>query len=121
MLTAMALLIACLGLLGMVIYTTRNRAKEVSIRRVMGAKVGQVMLTISKEFISLLLIAVCIGLPVGFVTGSKFLQQYAYRIPVSLGMMAACALLLLLIGSITIGWQVYRTALANPVKSLRTE
>lgn len=121
MLTSMALLIACLGLLGMVIYTTRNRAKEVGIRRVMGAKVSQVMLVISKEFITLLLIAVCIGLPAGFVTGSKFLQQYAYRISVGFGLMAGCAISLVLIGGITIGWQVYRVAISNPVKSLRTE
>jgi putative ABC transport system permease protein len=121
LLTIMALSIACLGLLGMVIYTTKNRAKEVSIRRVLGAKVGQLMVEISKEFIGLLLLAVCVGLPVGFLLGKQFLRQYAYRIPVSFEIMAISAAGLLFLGGLTIGWQVYRTALTNPVKSLRTE
>lgn len=121
MLTVMALLIACLGLLGMVIYTTKNRSKEVGIRRVMGATVGQVVHTVSKEFVNLLLLSICIGLPLGILTGSKFLQQYAYRIQISFGIVAGSAAILLFIGTVTIGWQVYRTALANPVKSLRME
>jgi putative ABC transport system permease protein len=120
-LTAMALSIACLGLLGMVIYTTKNRAKEVGIRRVMGANVSQVIITISREFIGLLLLSVFIGLPIGFFAGQQFLQQYTYRIPVSFGILAGSASALLFLGGLTIGWQVYRTALANPVKSLRTE
>jgi putative ABC transport system permease protein len=121
LLTFMALSIACLGLLGMVIYTTKNREKEVGIRRVMGAKVMQVIVTISKEFIVLLLISVCIGLPIGFIAGKQFLQQYAYRIPVNFWLLAASATGLLLLGALTIGWQTYRTALTNPAKSLRTE
>ena len=121
LLTFMALSIACLGLLGMVIYTTKNREKEVGIRRVMGAKVVQVIATISKEFVTLLLISVCIGLPIGFIVGKQFLQQYAYRIPVNFWLLAASAAGLLLLGALTIGWQTYRTALTNPAKSLRTE
>ncbi len=107
--------------LGMVIYSTKNRAKEVGIRRVMGANVMQVIVTISREFVALLLLAVCIGLPIGFYIGNKFLQQYTYRIPVGFGIMAGSATALLLLGGVTIGWQTYRTVLANPVKSLRTE
>jgi putative ABC transport system permease protein len=121
LLTGMSLSIACLGLLGMVIYTTKNRLKEVGIRRVMGAKVSQIIFTISKEFISLLILAICIGLPLGFFTGTQFLQQYAYRIPISFGILGGSAAALLCFGALTIGWQTYRTALANPVKSLRTE
>lgn len=121
LLTGMALSIACLGLLGMVIYTTKNRAKEVSIRKVMGADVWQVMAVVSKDFFVLLLIAVCIGLPVGSLAGMKFLQQYAYRISINAGLLAGCAGVLLLLGGITIGWQTFRTAMENPVKNLRTE
>jgi putative ABC transport system permease protein len=120
-LTIMALSIACLGLLGMVIYTTKNREKEVGIRRVMGAKVWQVIITISKEFIMLLVISVLIGLPIGIVTGKAFLQQYAYQVTIGFSIIAGSAALMLLLGAITIGWQTYRTALGNPVKSLRTE
>ncbi len=121
LLTGMALTIACLGLLGMVIYITKNRAKEVSIRRVMGASVRQVIVTISREFVVLLLLSVLIGLPVGFFAGKQFLQQYTYRVPVGLGIMTGSAAALLLLGGLTIGWQTYRTAISNPVKSLRTE
>jgi len=121
LLTGMSLTIACLGLLGMVIYITKNRAKEVSIRKVMGASVRQIIVTISGEFVFLLLLSVFIGLPVGFFAGKQFLQQYTYRIPVSFGIMGGSAAALLLLGGLTIGWQTYRTAIANPVKSLRTE
>jgi putative ABC transport system permease protein len=121
LLTFMALSIACLGLLGMVIYTTKNREKEVGIRRVMGAKVGQVIITISREFVTLLLLSVFIGLPIGMMAGKQFLQQYAYRIPVTFTMLAGSAAGLLFLGALTIGWQTYRTALTNPAKSLRTE
>jgi len=120
-LTIMALSIACLGLLGMVIYTTKNREKEVGIRRVMGAKVRQVIFTISREFIMLLLISVTIGLPLGIIAGKAFLQQYAYQVTIGFDVIAGSAIMLFLLGAITIGWQTYRTALANPVKSLRTE
>ena len=121
LLTLMAISIACLGLLGMVIYTAQNRAKEVAIRKVMGANVAQLIIIVAKEFMTLLLIALCIGLPVGFLAGNQFLQQYAYRIPVGVGILGSSALLLLLLGASTIGWQTFRTAAANPVKSLRTE
>jgi putative ABC transport system permease protein len=121
LLTSMSLSIACLGMLGMVIFTTQNRAKEVGIRKVMGAKVSQIILTISKEFIGLLLLSVCIGLPLGFLVGTQFLQQYVFRIPIGFGILAESAAALLGLGALTIGWQTYRIALANPVKSLRTE
>ncbi len=121
LLTGMALSIACLGLLGMVIYTTKNRSKEVGIRRVMGASAWQIILVISKEFILLLFLSVFIGLPIGFLTGIQFLQQYVYRIPVSFEILAGSAVTLLCLGILTIGWQTYHTAVANPVKSLRTE
>jgi putative ABC transport system permease protein len=121
LLTIMALSIACLGLLGMVIYTAKNRSKEVSIRKIMGASAWQIVIEVSKGFAGLLLIAVCIGLPVGVVLGNQFLQQYAYRISVNFGIMAGSVAALLLLGGLTIGLQTYRTAQANPVKSLRTE
>jgi putative ABC transport system permease protein len=121
LLTIMALSIACLGLLGMVIYTTKNRSKEVSIRKIMGASVWQIVLEISKSFAVLLFIAVCIGLPVGVILGNQFLQQYAYRISVNFGIMAGSVAALLLLGGLTIGWQTYRTAQSNPVRSLRME
>ncbi|HYK44108.1 MAG TPA: ABC transporter permease [Parafilimonas sp.] len=121
LLTIMALSIACLGLLGIVIYTTKNRAKEVSVRRVMGANVWRVVIEISRGFAGLLLIATCIGLPIGFVIGGEFLRQYAYRISVSVSLLAESAAALFVLGGLTIIWQTYRAANANPVVALRGE
>ena len=87
----------------------------------MGAKVSQLIFTISREFIMLLLISVTIGLPLGIIAGKAFLQQYAYQVTIGFDVIAGSTTMLLLLGAITIGWQTYRTALANPVKSLRTE
>jgi putative ABC transport system permease protein len=120
-LTIMALSIACLGLLGMVIYTTKNRQKEMAVRRVMGAQVRQLFITVSKEFITMLLIAVLIGLPIGILAGNRFLQQYAYQIHIDFQIIAGSAGILLLLGAFTIAWHTYRTALTNPARSLRTE
>ncbi len=121
LLTGIALLIACLGLLGMVIYTTKNRQKEIGIRKVLGADFGQLIYIISKEFIGLLLISITIGLPIGILFGKRFLQQYAYQIPISFFLLSGCAIAMLLIGFLTIGWQTYKAAFANPVESLRRE
>jgi putative ABC transport system permease protein len=117
----MAVTIACLGLLGMVIYTTKNRCKEISIRRVLGAAVGEVMIEVSKEFLFLLMWSVLIGLPVGFFVARQFLQQYAYRIPVDIVILSSCAGSLLVLGSLTIAWHTYRAALSNPAARLRSE
>ncbi len=121
LLTGMALLIACLGLLGMVTYTIETRIKEVGIRKVMGATFWQIMQVLSKEFVWLLLLAALVGLPLGFGAGQAFLQQYAYHTSVGLGLLLACSLLLFSIGGLIIGWKTYRAALMNPVKSLRSE
>ncbi|GAA4410527.1 ABC transporter permease [Nibrella viscosa] len=121
LLTGMALSIACLGLFGMVTYTTETRIKEVGIRKVMGATFGQIVAALSGEFVWLLLIATLVGVPVGFLAGQAFLQQYAYHITVGVSLLLGCSVLLLSIGALTIGWQTYRAASANPVKSLRTE
>jgi len=121
LLTGMALSIACLGLLGMVIYTTRNRGKEVSIRKVMGAAVWQIMVMVSKEFFVLLLLAIGIGLPIGLLAGMKFLEQYAYRITIGISILGGSASALLLLGALTIGWQTFCTAIANPAKNLHAE
>jgi len=87
----------------------------------MGANIGQLIIEVTKGFVVLLVIAICIGLPIGLITGNQFLQQYAYRISVNFGIMAGSAAALFLLGAITIGWQTYRTVVANPAKLLRTE
>ncbi|MFD1141910.1 ABC transporter permease [Larkinella insperata] len=120
-LIGMALSIACLGLLGMVTYTTETRTKEVGIRKVMGATVMQIVVLLSKSFVSLLLIAGLIALPAGYSLGRLFLQEFAYHVSVGAETLAVCFGAMLLIGGLTIGFRTYRAALANPTDSLRNE
>ncbi|MCX6214265.1 ABC transporter permease [Spirosoma sp.] len=121
LLLALAMSIACLGLLGMVTYTTALRTKEVGVRKVMGANVGQVVWLLSWDFLKLLLIAGAIALPLGYLAGSFLLMTFAYHITVGIGLLSVCFGTMLLLGGLTIGWRTYRTALTNPVNSLRNE
>ena len=120
-LSFIAITIACLGLLGMVLYTTETRRKEIGIRKVMGASVVAIIGLLSKSFIKLIVIAGLIALPVSYVTGYLFLNMFANRISLGIGSLILCFLCLLFLVLITIGSQIYRVAVANPVKSLRTE
>lgn len=121
LLVAMALCIACLGLLGMVSYATETRTKEVGIRKVMGATVAQIVLLLSTGFVRLLLIAWVIALPLGYAAGRLFLDEYAHRIELGIVGPLACLITLLLIGGLTVGWLTFRAANEDPAKSLRTE
>jgi putative ABC transport system permease protein len=121
LLLGLAMAIACLGLLGMVTYTTALRTKEVGVRKVMGANVRQVVWLLSWDFLKLLLIAGAIALPLGYLASSFFLMTFAHHITVGIGLLSACFGTMLLLGGLTIGWRTYRTALTNPVKSLRNE
>ncbi|WP_461064857.1 ABC transporter permease [Spirosoma horti] len=121
LLLGLAMSIACLGLLGMVTYTTALRTKEVGVRKVMGANVNQVVWLLSWDFLKLLLIAGTIALPLGYLAGSFLLMAFAYHITLGIGTLGLCFGTMLLLGGTTIGWRTYRTALTNPVKSLRNE
>jgi len=113
--------IAALGMLGVVTHNTEKRAKEVGIRKVMGAEVGQIMRLLSWSFIKLILIAAVIGLPLGGFLGSLFLHIFTYRATPGFGIYATCLGCLSLVGVLTIGIQTYRTAMLNPVITLRQE
>lgn len=117
----MALTIACLGLLGMVTYTTETRTKEVGIRKVMGASGWSIVLLLSTAYIKLILIAACIALPVGYFAGSQLLNEFAYRITFGVGTLLLSLLAMLALGLLTITSQTFKAASANPVKSLRNE
>jgi putative ABC transport system permease protein len=121
MLTAMALTIACLGLLGIVMYTTQTRTKEIGIRKVMGANVLQLVNLMSRDFMVLLLIAGAIGLPAGYQVSHLFLQQYTYHITIDYGLLLLCFSILFLLGGLAIGSQTIKAALTNPVESLRND
>jgi len=117
----MAIAIACLGLLGMVIYNTETRRKEIGIRKVMGASVATIIGLLSKSFLKLVVIAGLIALPIGYVCSFLFLNIFANRVEIGFGSLVFSFLGLLLIVMITISSQILRVATANPVNSLRTE
>jgi putative ABC transport system permease protein len=117
----MAITIACLGLLGIVIYNTETRRKEIGIRKVMGADVTTLIMLLSKKFLKLVIIAGCIAIPVSYLAGYLFLNIFANRINPGIGIMISGFLGILAMAMATIGAQVYRVAVANPVDSLRNE
>lgn len=116
-----ALTVATLGLLGLVMYTVEVKGKEISIRKVIGANEQQLVNILSRGFIKLLFIAGLIAMPIGWLMGTLFLQNFAQRIDFSFGKLLACFLFLFAIGLLTIISQTYRAALANPASKLRSE
>jgi len=117
----LAIFIAALGLLGLTIYAAEQRVKEIGIRKVLGAGVGGIVLLLSKDFLKLVLIAAVMAIPVSWYFMHKWLEDFAYRITISLWVFVWSALAAILIAMATICSQVVRAAIANPVKSLRTE
>lgn len=113
--------IASLGLLGLVVYTVETRQKEISIRKVIGAGVNELMFLLSKEFLKLLLISGLIAMPVGYILSFFFLQNFANRVPFGFGTLLLSFIFLLFIGLFTILSQTYKASTDNPVKNLRNE
>jgi putative ABC transport system permease protein len=120
-LTFITITIASLGLLGMVIYSTETRRKEIGIRKVMGASIAIIMTLLSRSFLKLLLIAGAIALPIGYLLGFFFLNIFANRISIGIDILFISFGCMLLIALMTIITQIYRVAAANPVNSLRSE
>ncbi|HEY6974948.1 MAG TPA: ABC transporter permease [Chitinophagaceae bacterium] len=118
---ALAIFISCLGLFGLAAYVAEQRKKEIGIRKVLGASVQQVWLLLSKDFILLVLISCLIAAPVSFYFLHNWLMNYDYRINIGAGVFIFSALVALIITVITISFQAIKAAIANPVKSLRTE
>ena len=119
--TGLTIGISCLGLLGLVVYTTHTRTKEIGIRKVLGATVTNIVTILSAEFLRLVLLASAISIPVTWWAADRWLSNFAYRTPMSGWVFIAGGLFLLVMALITLSFQTIRTALANPVKSLRTE
>lgn len=118
---ALAILISCLGLLGLTAYSTVQRTKEIGIRKVMGASVSNILHLLSREFIWLAAISFLVSAPLAWFFMHKWLQNFAYRISISWYVFAIAGTAALLIGLFTISFQAVKAAIANPVKSLRTE
>lgn len=119
--SAIAILLACLGLFGLSAYSAKQRIKEIGIRKVLGASAGNITLLLSNSFIKLVLVAFVIACPIAWFVMNKWLQDFTYRINISWWMFVLAGIVALLIALITVSFQAIKAAIANPVKSLRTE
>ena len=118
---ALAIFIACLGLFGLAIYSAEQRTKEIGVRKVLGASVKGIIGLMSKEFIRLVIVSVVIATPVAWWAMNKWLQNFAYRIDISWWIFLAAGGIAMFIALATVSFQAIKAAIANPVKSLRTE
>ena len=119
--TSLAILVACLGLFGLASFTTLQRTKEIGIRKVLGAGVGSILTLLYREFALLLVIAFAAAAPIAWLTTSNWLQGYAFRISMHWSFFVLPFAAIILIALITVSFQSIKAAIANPVKSLRTE
>jgi len=117
----LTIFISCIGLFGLSVSSAEKRTKEIGIRKVLGASVAIVVTTLSKDFLKLVVLAMVIAMPLAWIAGNKWLESYAYRITLSWWMFAIAGLLVVLIALATVSFQAIKAAMANPVKSLRTE
>ena len=119
--TMMAILISCLGLFGLAAFSAEQRKKEIGVRKVLGASVPGVVGLLSKDFLKLVGIAIIIATPVAWWAMYKWLQAFAYRVEISWWMFALAGCVAIIIAMITVSFQAIKAAIANPVRSLRTE
>lgn len=117
----LAILISCFGLYGLVMYAALQKAKEIGIRKVLGASVPNILTLLSKDFLQLIALASVLAIPLVFYGTSQWLQDYAYRIDLSWWLFALPVLAVLLIAMATLSFQTVQSALANPVEALRNE
>src|SRR5687767_13795573 len=119
--TLLAILVACLGLFGLASFTTVQRTKEIGVRKVLGASVFRILKLLYREFAILLIIAFVIAVPLAWLIVSNWLQGYAFRINIHWSYFVLPFLTIMLVALLTVSFQSIKAAIANPVKSLRTE
>ena len=119
--TILAILISCLGLFGLVSFVAEQKKKEIGIRKVLGASIGSVVQLLTKDFIKLVLIALAIATPIAYYFMQRWLEDFTYRIDIQWWVFALAGGFAILITFFTVGFQSLKSAVANPVKSLRTE
>jgi predicted permease len=119
--TGLTIFISCLGLLGLAIYITNQRTKEIGIRKVIGATVLQLIALLSKDFLKLILLAFIIAVPITWWSANKWLENFAYRTSVTWWIFIAGGMIMLAVACIVLIMKTFKVAAANPVKSLRTE
>jgi len=121
LIAVLAVTIACLGMLGMAMYTTERRRKEVGIRKVLGANNTGNTLLLSKEFLKILVIAICIAAPLSYILNTMWLRKFPNRVEFGWGTVTLGTLIVLVLGLITIGSQTIRASRRNPMESLRAD
>jgi hypothetical protein len=119
--TVVTIFVSCIGLLGLILFTVERKKKEISIRKVLGASVADVVFLLNKEFMVLVGIALLIASPIAFLGMRRWLQSFAYRITISWWIFVLAGLITLTISLITISLRVIRAALVNPTDNLRSE
>lgn len=119
--TSLAIIIACLGLFGLAAYAAEQRNKEIGIRKALGASVTNIVTMLSADFIKLVLIAIIIALPLAWYSMHQWLQNFAYRTGIHWWVVTGAGVLALIVAFLTISFQAIKAAVANPVKSLRSE
>jgi putative ABC transport system permease protein len=119
--SVLSIFIACMGLFGLATLVVVRRTKEIGIRKVLGAGTNNIVTLLSKDFVALVIVAALIAFPVAWWALNKWLQDFTYRVNISIWVFAAAALLTLLVALITVSFQAIKAAWTNPVKSLRTE
>ena len=120
MLGLLSILIACLGLFGLVTFSAETRTKEVGIRKVLGARIIQIVIMLSKEFLLLVGIAMLIAFPLAWYLLNRMLQDFAYRITIGWWIFALAGIITVILTLLTVGWQAVKAATANPVKAIST-
>lgn len=120
-LAALAIIISCLGLFGLASFTTAQRTKEIGIRKVLGATTGGITVLLAKDFLRLVIVAILIASPLAYYLMQQWLQDFAYRINIQWWIFVVAAVAAVVIAFLAVGSQSVKAALANPVKSLRSE
>ncbi|WP_046369827.1 ABC transporter permease [Flavihumibacter petaseus] len=118
---ALAIFIACLGLFGLASFTAARRTKEIGVRKVLGSSESNIILLLSKDLMKPVVLATCIAIPLGYYAMSQWLQNFAYRTGLDWWVFVLAAATAAIVAMLTVGFQALKAALANPVKSLRSE
>lgn len=119
--TGLALFIACLGLIGLAAYMAEQRKKEISVRKVLGATLLQIVLLMSRDFAKIMIIAFMIAIPLGYMAMNRWLDGFAYKVDVSILVFVTGGILVMIIALLAVSFQAIRAALLNPVESLKEE
>ncbi len=119
--TMLSILIACLGLFGLAAFNAQKRTKEIGVRKVLGASVGQITYRLTVDFLKLVGVAILVSIPLGWYVMNKWLEDFSYRIEIGWGVFVFAAILAIVVAVLTVSYQSIKAAIVNPVNSLRTE